>query len=513
MPTASPIPPAPDDAMLPARLDALAVAGRRRLQHWRWRLALREAARPALWGLPVFPLAFLLARLAGTPLPGPGLLAGLSLFGPLLYVGGRVAWSVLRYRPARATALALHDANGQTQNRLVTADEFLATADRTRTGLAGGFMAAAVLDAGPCARQALAIPLPPLPVPKWRIARASWWGVPAALAVILLTQVPLAPAGASGPGGGERSVAVAARPVEEPNETGRRPRSRPEPPPPAEPDPATMEPASTASAPKPRPTRPEEVKEGPPGGGSGTQVGASNASTRSAGLAYGQRNDPKAPPAEPPPTQPQEDEEAAVEKKTRPPKQERSEAATEADSGQGRSAAAGSSASPVESPPHPDKAGLGRLPDADDEGLEDEDEEEKSNSANKPMLATKDPPVDRNLSGSAPPDDAGQPGNGRGGPGEVKKTRGVPSMILGVPVPDRVPGTPGPGRSKVTQEFSRPQAESHPTLAAESRPVRTAPFGLIEQPDLPPWRRALIENYFLSLRETPPAPTAPSTQP
>ena len=98
------------------------------------------------------------------------------------------------------------------------------------------------------------------------------------------------------------------------------------------------------------------------------------------------------------------------------------------------------------------------------------------------------------------------------GPGQIKKTRGVPSMILGIPVPDRVPGVPSPGRSKVTQEFTRPKEEAQAPVAALSPLARTGAIGHVEQPDLVPWRRALIETYFTRLRQ-PLDPAAASATP
>ena len=41
----------------------------------------------------------------------------------------------------------------------------------------------------------------------------------------------------------------------------------------------------------------------------------------------------------------------------------------------------------------------------------------------------------------------------------AQKSRGVASLVLGVPIPDRVKGQPGPGRTKVTQERIEPEAE------------------------------------------------------
>ncbi len=42
-------------------------------------------------------------------------------------------------------------------------------------------------------------------------------------------------------------------------------------------------------------------------------------------------------------------------------------------------------------------------------------------------------------------------------------------MILGLSLPDRIKGTPNAGRSKVTQESTRPKEEDHPALEAQLR--------------------------------------------
>jgi hypothetical protein len=116
------------------------------------------------------------------------------------------------------------------------------------------------------------------------------------------------------------------------------------------------------------------------------------------------------------------------------------------------------------------------------------------------------PPVDRNLSPRPTGDQPNPNANGRSGPGGRKKTRGVPSMILGVPTPDRIQGMTNPGRSKVTQENSTPKEEPQSALSAEARRARETAFGFIEHPLLQPWMLSLVEQYFLQARGKAPAP-------
>src|SRR6185295_7293052 len=93
--------------------------------------------------------------------------------------------------------------------------------------------------------------------------------------------------------------------------------------------------------------------------------------------------------------------------------------------------------------------------------------------------------------------------NGRGGPSEQKKSRGVASLVRGVPIPDHVKGRPNRGRTKITQERVEPRAEDAPQLAAGARSPRAAPIGALARPALVPWMRALVRAYFLSLDPTP----------
>ena len=75
------------------------------------------------------PAAYLVARVGGIlagAAVGVGLLVGLSLLGPVLFILARAGWAVFQYRPQRAATLALHDRLLEAKDRLVTADEFLA---------------------------------------------------------------------------------------------------------------------------------------------------------------------------------------------------------------------------------------------------------------------------------------------------------------------------------------------------------------------------------------------------
>ncbi len=135
----------------------------------------------------------------------------------------------------------------------------------------------------------------------------------------------------------------------------------------------------------------------------------------------------------------------------------------------------------------------------DDEDVEDESDEDEARGGVQPRLRDRRPPVSRDLQigfGNGRDPDA----NGRGGPSQQKKSRGTASLVLGVPIPDRVKGQPNPGRTKVTQERVEPRREDAAPTEATSRARRSAPIGPIARPELPPWLRRLLIDYTARLR-------------
>jgi hypothetical protein len=135
----------------------------------------------------------------------------------------------------------------------------------------------------------------------------------------------------------------------------------------------------------------------------------------------------------------------------------------------------------------------------EDEETEDEEEDQESRGGMQPNLRDRKPPVSRDLRigfGNQKNPDA----NGRGGPSEAKKSRGTASLVLGVPIPDRVKGQPNPGKTKITQERIEPKAEESTAIQAGSRLPRQAPAGNVQERELTPWMRTLVREYFLTLR-------------
>lgn len=134
-----------------------------------------------------------------------------------------------------------------------------------------------------------------------------------------------------------------------------------------------------------------------------------------------------------------------------------------------------------------------------DEGIEDESEDSSARGGVQPSLRDRRPPVSRDLQigfGNGKSPDA----NGRGGPSARKKSRGTASLVLGVPIPDRIKGQPNPGKTKITQERVQPRAEDAEAQSAQARTPRDARIGKLAQPDLPPWMQQLVRTYFLTLR-------------
>src|SRR5690606_27835872 len=117
-------------------------------------------------------------------------------------------------------------------------------------------------------------------------------------------------------------------------------------------------------------------------------------------------------------------------------------------------------------------------------------------------------PVSRDLQigfGNGRSDDA----NGRGGPSQQKKSRGTASLVLGVPIPDRVTGQPNPGQTKVTQARVEPRREEASPATAEARPPRAGALGPLAPPALPPWLLRLLQDHTARLRAAPPGDVAP----
>ncbi len=174
----------------------------------------------------------------------------------------------------------------------------------------------------------------------------------------------------------------------------------------------------------------------------------------------------------------------------------------------GRGAASGSNKSPSASP----WSSKDQITSEDEDDLEDDEEvdDEFDNSdargGMQPHLRDRRPPVNRDL-GIGFGNDKNPDANGRGGPSEMKKSRGVAALVLGVPIPDHVKGRPNPGKTKITQERVEPRVEDAQAVDATARQPRQSPVGHFANPELESWMRDLIRTYFKAIRapkKTPP---------
>jgi len=242
----------------------------------------------------------------------------------------------------------------------------------------------------------------------------------------------------------------------------------------------------------------DEVKES--AGKTGRGRSAEAKSKSSAGASRGAPSD-QAQPSKQPPKPPKPGQKPKAKKDRKKPEEARRKEPEPAGATTGTGASKGSGKNPTASEwtckdqvSAPDDAEI-----EEDDDTEDDDEEQEQRGGVQPSLRDRRPPVSRDLRigfGNRPNPDA----NGRGGPSQPKKSRGVASLVLGVPIPDRVKGQPGPGRTKVTQERIEPEAEDARPVAASARSPRSLPDGRVSKLELEPWLRGVVTSYFLSMR-------------
>ena len=139
--------------------------------------------------------------------------------------------------------------------------------------------------------------------------------------------------------------------------------------------------------------------------------------------------------------------------------------------------------------------------DVDQESDDEEDEEQEAASAAKPMLNQRKAPVDRQLTPSGVGFEENEDANSRGGPGGLKKTRGVAAMLLGVPMPDKLRSQINVGRIKVQRERSIPIPNQVQTTNSENRGQMDDSVGTFSRTELKPWMRDVAKKYFLDLRQ------------
>ena len=197
-------------------------------------------------------------------------------------------------------------------------------------------------------------------------------------------------------------------------------------------------------------------------------------------------------------------------KDRKPKERQQEDKPSGATAGQGSSKGSDNSAAPS------DWASTSQAATPDDEDAEEEDEvddeeeEQESRGGVQPNMRDRRTPANRDLQigfgSNRPNPDA----NGRGGPGGQKKSRGVASLVLGVPIPDRVNGQPNKGRIRITQQRITPEAEQSDVVDAQDRLPRNGAVGPIHHPDYSPWLMDIVRRYFLDRRAKSPLNRAAS---
>ena len=487
-----------------AVLDELAARGADSLRDHRVRYHLRQALPAILASLVLVPLGVCLVqfvqRIAGVAPWRPGaamLLAAMALtaagFGWLV-----AAWS-RRQSVDRRAALGLFDQAVGAGERLVTADALLARP------APGPFAQAAIEDARwflKPAQSATPI-LPPAPRPTSSLPRGMLFAG-AAVALLFAALHPRGPA-PSGHAGIDTADApyripdlrAEVEPREPPPEDA--PGQQPDRERAAERPPTKAADAAAAAEPS---ELPQQVvrKEGRGGAGRSAQAQGSRGDSDARGSPTQQGQPSPKPPVVRKPLPPRK-KRAPKPRKEGEDDQPESRAGEESGTTAGRGSSRGSNKNAVTSDwKSKDQVTTEEDEDIeDDEEVEDEEVDSEARGGVQPNLRDRKPPVSRDLTigfGNQPNPNA----NGRGGPSQPKKSRGTASLVLGVPIPDRIKGQPNPGKTKVTQERVEPRRERAPGARAEARTPRAGPTGPLARPELEPWMQTLLREWQRALR-------------
>ncbi len=493
------MPPARASERLQEQLNRLAASGARRLRRWALRCACDRHLRLLFPAAACVSGAILIAALldAGAGLGawpfGLFMTIAVALALPALVVAGCVLTEFLRHRADRRMCLALYDRELGLKDRLQAADQYLGKANRS------DFEEAAVEDARGYAKTALARQLPPIAIrpPDWVPPHRR---LGALAAVLLAAALWVGQYSASQAAIDETAPANAA-----PGALRENPDLAQILPDPMRPRPASLEARRNTEAEAPRPEENSSQgeldtqefssqRQSTDRGAAGSDARRSNRSRQAQSGASGQQAE----------KQEQDDSESkkqASKKKPResgeePPDQRREAAGLKGGKGDmsGGRMAASDHASAQDKTQQPEPEG-----DSDD-GDEEEDEEQKAGSASKPLINQRKAPVNRSLTPSADGGEERDDLNGRGGPGGLKKTRGVAAMLLGVPLPDYLQGKVNPGRMKIQSEQGRAEERQAGLAQARERPARDAAVGHTLHREIPPSGRAAVRNYFVAQR-------------
>lgn len=486
---------------LKGTLDSIATRAANAMTEGRAKSAFADGLRRGLPMLAAIPGLVALSQLGQWTKNEPALgiplllVAVLTVAAPLVYAWTR-AKSVRKDGVARTSALGEVDRQVKLEGRLLAADEFVGRADRS------SFENAAIEDAqdktAVAANAALAVEPGRMdirrPAALWAAGGLGLLGLAAWFAT--WERTPKRPAPDAQTAAAGDAVAIPddvpeqAKSVKEPRaveplapEAGRKKGQSSEP--------------QSADA-SPQVTQDAKESSGKTGAGksSGAMSSSAASESKSSPSSAGQKSDPSKNTAKPKKADKKKPKETGAE----PEEQERPE-----DEQSGATAGKGSSKGSNKNPTASDWKSRDQVTDADDQEVEDdeetdEDEEEQENRGGvQPSLRDRRPPVSRDLQigfGNRPSPDA----NGRGGPSEQKKSRGVASLVLGVPIPDRIKGRPGPGPTKITQERIEPEAEEATAIQAAARRARDNSMEKPTALTLDSSIRSLVRDYFLKQR-------------
>lgn len=463
----------------------------------RTRTAFARGVHRALPLLVLVPIAWILLRLFGGGTEADGLvLLPATVALPALVVLVFVLRAFL-HETTRAEALAVLDRRLDLEDRLQTAHEFLALEHPD------AFVDAALEDAASFVERARHAELQ-LASERWRLDGRAAACIGASLALLVLSTwigAPVATTGTNPAPAVPPQVDVASVAIRERSSEPKAPALEArEPRPEAEATPGEPLQSAPLTARRDKTGQLSEVTKesvGKTGEGRSSDAESTSGASESRGVPSNQAQTSK--PSDKPSPQ------AAKKKKPKPSTddQPKSDEKQEEDSGStaGRGSSRGSNRNPAVSR-WESKDQVTSEDDQDledDQETEDEEEDQESRGGVQPHLRDRKPPVSRDLRigfGNETDPDA----NGRGGPSEMKKSRGTASLVLGVPIPDRVKGQPNPGKTKITQERIEPRAEESARVEAEPRRPREAPIGPMQRRELEPWMRELVREYFLELR-------------
>lgn len=485
-----------DREALRAELDRLARPASSRLDSRRIRDAVRREVPAALPWSVLFPAIHLLLCVVirgagGAYAPSLTTVVLWTIVTPVLVLFSAYVRASLT-RCEEPTALAAIDDELSSKDRLTAAYEFLRVEEPTP------FMVAAIEDARRIVGRAKEARLAAAPArTNLRAAHAGW----PLLVILLIAASFFVPTAHDVPRdeqivaslGGDvlEETPVAESLAPNPSEKAETPGAKPS-------EQEATSPREGTPQDSPEPSN-KKATRGQVGAGKSAQAmtsggqssGEGEASSQAQPTQGGSKKDPK---------KPSNKESEPRERKPKPKEQPRDEKPSVAGAGRGRGK--GASRSPTAS----DWTSKDQIVTEDEEELEDdedvEDDTDESDARGgvQPHLRQRKPPVNRDLNigfgnGKPPPF-----ANGRGGPGGVKKQRGVAQLVLGVPFPDHITGQPNPGMTKVTQERIEPQAERAEPVQAQDRPPRSSPMGPLARRELSPWMQDLLKNYYASVR-------------